>query len=102
MNIARLEDKLIVVSQEVGASVYDFDFDLHFTCSHPYILESEEVCVLRIGPIVDYAAEYQEKHNMNLRLINSPAEHARASELEVWYPLIEELTPKAMVFDTFC
>src|SRR5262249_61349881 len=62
--------------------------------------KGEEVCVLRIGPIVDYAAEYQEKHNMNLRLINSPAEHARASELEVWYPLIEELTPKAMVFDT--
>jgi len=41
MNIARLEDKLIVVCQEVGASVYDFDFDLHFTCSHPNILESE-------------------------------------------------------------
>jgi hypothetical protein len=99
MNIARLEDKLIIVSQEVGTSVYDFDFDLHFTCSHPYIFESEERCVLRIGPIVNYAAEYDEKRNMNLRLINSPAEHARASELEVWYPLIKELTPRTMVFD---
>jgi ATP-grasp domain, R2K clade family 3 len=100
MNIARLEEKLIVVSQEVGASVYDFDFDLHFACSHPHILESEETCVLRIGPIVDYAAEYQEKQNMGLRPVNSPAEHARASELEVWYPLIKDLTPRTMVFNT--
>jgi|SRR5262245_3274306 len=100
MNIARLEEKLIVVSQEVGVSIYDFDFDLHFACSHPYVLESEEMCVLRIGPIVDYAAEYEKKRNLGLRLVNSPAEHARTSELEVWYPLIKELTPRTMVFNS--
>ena len=87
-----------ILEDDLG-DIRDFDFDLHFACSHPYILESEEMGVLRIGPIVDYAAEYEEKQNLGLRLVNSPAEHARASELEVWYPLIKELTPRTMVFN---
>lgn len=37
---------------------------------------------------------------MKLRLVNSPAEHKLASELESWYPIIEDLTPRTAVFDT--
>ncbi|MEL7349955.1 MAG: hypothetical protein AAFN38_00825, partial [Cyanobacteria bacterium J06560_5] len=86
MNIAHIENKLIVISEEVGVSAYDFDFDLHFECSHPYQIDSEVLCVLRIGPIADYAAEYSEKLAIGLRLVNSPLEHTYASELESWYP----------------
>lgn len=99
MNIARVENKLFVVSEEVGVSSYDFNFDLHFVCSHPHQIDGEEPCVLRVGPIADYEAEFTEKLRMGLRLVNSPSEHALASELECWYPRIEGITPRTRVFE---
>ena len=75
VNLAKVENKLFVLSREVGGSVYDFDFDLHFACEHPHRIEN------------------------GLRLINSPAEHALTSEIEHWYPLIRELTPRTQVFE---
>jgi hypothetical protein len=100
VNIARVENKLVVVSEEIGVSVYDFAFDLHFSCSHPHFIEGEEPCVLRVGPIADYTGEFSDKLGMGLRLINSPAEHGLASELVRWYPLISELTPRTQVFES--
>lgn len=100
MNIARIEDKLIVVSEEVGVSSYDFNFDLHFACSHPYRIEGEALCVLRVGPIADYTNEFNEKLSLGLRPVNSPTEHVRASELETWYPVISDLTPRTQVFES--
>jgi len=73
MNIARVERKLIVRSEDVGVSAYDFDFELHFACDHPYRIDGEELCVLRVGAIRDYATEYDDKLSMGLRLVNSPA-----------------------------
>lgn len=99
MNLARLENKLLVLSEEVGASAYDFNFDLHFACAHPYQVEREELCVLRVGPIADYIAEFNERLNQGLRLVNSPEEHQLASELESWYPLINDLTPRTTVYE---
>lgn len=100
MNIARIENKLIVLSEDLGVSAYDFDFDLHFSCSHPHQIDGEELCVLRIGPITNYAAEFADKLGMGLRLVNSPAEHTLASELESWYPRIAEITPRTQVFES--
>jgi ATP-grasp domain, R2K clade family 3 len=99
VNIALVENKLFVVSQEVGVSAYDFNFELHFSCSHPYQIDGQELCVLRVGPIADYLAEFNAKLDIGLRLINSPQEHSRASELEAWYPVIQDLTPRSRVFD---
>lgn len=98
MNIARIEDKLVVVSEPTGVPVYDFDFDLHFRSTHPQNFQQETSCILRVGPIRDYDREFREKLELNLRLINSPAEHARASQLEVWYPPLTDLTPRSQVF----
>lgn len=36
---------------------------------------------------------------MGLRLVNTPEEYRRASELEAWYPLIAPYTPRTRVFD---
>jgi hypothetical protein len=99
VNIARIGGRFIVCSEVVGVSAYDFDFDLHFDCDHPYRIDAEELCILRVGPIADYAATFYEHLESGLRLVNSPSEHALASELENWYPLIEELTPRTLVFD---
>src|SRR5215471_3024331 len=100
VNIARIENKLIVLSEVVGVSVYDFDFDLHFACSHPHLIKGEELCVLRVGAIDDYTAVFKDKLAMGLRPVNSPDDYTRASELEAWYPLISELTPRSKVFES--
>ena len=100
VNIAKLESKLVVISEPVGVSAYDFDFDLHFACTHPYLIETEMPCVLRTGPIRDYEYEFRQKLTIGLRLVNSPAEHTLASELEQWYPRIPTLTPRTQIFDT--
>jgi hypothetical protein len=100
MNIARIGNRLVIVSEPVGVAVYDFDFDLYFACDHPVAFGDCEPCVLRIGAIPDYAAAFREKLEWGLRLVNSPEEHSRASELEHWYPLIQDLTPRTLVFDS--
>ena len=99
MNIAWVERSLVVASEPTGIATYDYDFDLHFRCDHPYVFASEECCILRIGAIQDYDARYMEMLEWNLRLINSPTEHRMASELEHWYPLIHDLTPHTEVFE---
>lgn len=89
-----------MISAPVGAPVYDFDFDLHFSCSHPYAFRSGEPCVLRIGAIADYEAVAGEKADWGLTLVNSVEDHRRASELEAWYPLIADLTPATRLYDS--
>ncbi len=98
MNVALIEDKLVVISKPIGVSVYDFNFDLHFRTTHPYNFENEETCVLRVGPIPDYEREFREQAERGLRLVNSPAEHVCASDLETWYEKLIDLTPKSRVF----
>ncbi|MEL8055886.1 MAG: hypothetical protein AAGK66_07015, partial [Pseudomonadota bacterium] len=87
MNIARLENQIVIVSQTVGVSVYDFDFDLNFQTSHPYAFDREETCILRIGAIDDYDIEFAEKLELGLRLINDPQQHRMASS--TWSRLAE-------------
>lgn len=99
MNLTRIENKLLILSQRIGVATYDFDFDHHFHCTHPHKIDTTEPCVLRIGPIPDYAAEYGKRQKMGLQPVNSPSEHARASELEQWYLLIREFTPRSRVFE---
>lgn len=99
MNIARIEGKLYVCSETLSISTYDFDFDLNFHCDHPYRIEKEAPCILRVGPIPDYTEQFHEKLDLGLRLVNSPEEHTLASELESWYPHIQALTPRTLVFD---
>ncbi|SDZ02239.1 hypothetical protein SAMN04487939_11263 [Lysobacter sp. yr284] len=99
MDIALLEDTLAIVSRRVGVAVYDFDFSLYFRCRHPSSFAADTPCALRIGAVEDYGARYAELTELGLRPVNSPAEHDRASELEHWYPLLGELTPRTRVFD---
>ncbi len=99
MNLARVEKKLFVMSETVWVAGYDFSFELHFECDHPYQIDGEQICVLRIGAISDYPGQFAEQLRAGLRLVNSPDEHERASELVIWYPIIADLTPRTVVFD---
>jgi len=97
-NIALLEHTLVVVSEITHVPVYDFDFELHFRCTHPQDFGNERACVLRIGAIRNYDCEFREKAKWGLRLVNSPEQHLSASELESWYPILADLTPRTRIF----
>lgn len=99
MDIAWLENTLAVVSRPVGVAVYDFDFALYFQCRHPPSFEPDTPCVLRVGAVEGYAALYAELLELGLRPVNSPEQHDLASELEHWYPLLRDITPRTRVFE---
>jgi ATP-grasp domain, R2K clade family 3 len=101
MNILKIENKLNVVYETVNVAAYDFDFELFFQCSHPSYYERLEQCIARIGGILDYESTFNKYLSLGLKLVNSPAEHKLASELEHWYPIITEFTPKSICTDAF-
>jgi hypothetical protein len=49
MNTMLIENRLAVLSEPVAIGAYDFDFGLHFCCSHLYRFEPNTPSVLRIG-----------------------------------------------------
>lgn len=98
MNVMLLEEAVGVVSVPVGVPVYDFDFGLHFKCTHPLQFEPGTLGVFRIGAIEDYAAEYLEKQSWGLNLVNTLEQHILASELEAWYGALSDLTPRTKVY----
>lgn len=99
MDVMLLEDRLAIVSQPVGVSAYDFDFGLHFRSTHPLHFAEGTPALLRLGARPDYARDFAEYAQWGLRLVNTPEEYRRASELDVWYPQIAQYTPRTRVFD---
>ncbi|HVI04360.1 MAG TPA: ATP-grasp domain-containing protein [Enhygromyxa sp.] len=85
-------------TRPVGQSVYDFDFERMLGVRRPYDRPAPIEVVARIGAFDDYAHTHAELLASGLRLINSPDEHARASLLPRWYPLLADLTPESLVF----
>lgn len=101
MDILRIEDKLTVVTQPVNVAVYDFDFDLFFSCRHPSYIPEPEICVLRVGAIRNYPEKVEELRVLGLHVVNDLDAHLRASELSEWYPLIADLTARTLYGKSF-
>ena len=95
-----LEDRLAILSRPTGVAAYDFDFGLHFVCRHPYRLDAEIDGILRLGAPAEYATTHADALATGVRAINDPDQHLLASEIERWYPLIADSTPRTRVFDT--
>lgn len=101
MNIVEVENKLLVLSENIGVSVYDYDFELFFSCKHPYMVKSGYPCVLRKGAISDYKEEYEALEKLGVPSVNTPEQHLLASELSEWYEHIQEFTPYSICVDQF-
>jgi hypothetical protein len=95
-----VEDALWVIAKSIGLQVYDFNFSLNFTCRHPLDRPQNTSVVARCGPFEEYEQRYRELLDHGMTLINSPSEHLLGSELPHWYPLLEDLTPRSVCFDT--
>ena len=101
MDIIKLSNNLNIISSPVNVSVYDFNFELFFECSHPLYFNQGDIGILRLGAIDDYESVYNEWYSQGLTLINTPSEHYKASELSEWYPIISDLTPESICVNEF-
>lgn len=81
---------------DCDTAVYDFAFDRLLACRRPYQLPAGLTAIARVGAIPDYEAYYRRWADQGVRLIHTPDEHRRASELPSWYPILEGLTPKSL------
>lgn len=97
--LLQLDQTIWVVQAPIGLHIYDFDFTQWF----PFRIRRGEspgvVAVGRIGAFEDYNRQHNAFANRGIRLIHSPEEYQRASELSGWYPLLEDITPRSCVFE---
>lgn len=100
-SITLIEGKIWVISEPVGMAQYDYKFEDHFICRHPYQLDSEVTAIARMGAANDYLERYNDMKEWGIKLVHSPEEYDLTSYLPNWYPLIEELTPKSIWYDEF-
>lgn len=96
--ILLLEDKVWLLVSQVGVPIYDFNFRDLFHTRSPYNPPAMIDVVARVGAPADYDQFYGECQQDGIRLINSPEEHRRASQLDAWYSLLSDFTPKSICF----
>src|SRR5215218_7220700 len=95
-----VEERLWVASSTTGAPGYDFDFGSFFAVRRPWQRDAEVTAVARLGATGEYAERYDRTlAEDRVRLIHSPAEHLRCSQLPNWYPLLAELTPRSAWYE---
>lgn len=94
-----VDEALWVLSAETGLPAYDFPIDRFFPCRRPWQRPPDVEVVGRIGAFEDYAARYHELLGKGSRLVHTPEEHLRCSELPHWYPRLLDLTPRSVWFD---
>ena len=93
-----LQDRLWMITEPVGVSVYDFDFRQFFDCRTPYEFPQGVPAVARVGAFSDYPSFFKEAKSMGLSLVHSPDDYLRCTSLPQWYPLIEKFTPRSRWF----
>lgn len=96
--LLEVEGAFWVLVAETGVPAYDFRFGRFFRCRRPWQAPDEVWAVARVGAVPRYDAVYAVLKAQGIVLVNDPEEQRRASELSAWYPLLEELTPKSLVF----
>jgi ATP-grasp domain, R2K clade family 3 len=94
-----VDETLWLLRSEAGLPAYDFPIDRFFPCRRPWQRPLEVEIVGRVGAFEDYPARFEDLLGSGMRLVHTPEEHRRCSDLTQWYPLIEALTPRSVWFD---
>lgn len=95
-----LEKSIWIAEQKTNIRAYDFQFTPLFLISRPRF-KSLERTIARVGAISNYQSLYDHYLDLGFQLINTPKQHQMASELQSWYPLLSEFTPKSKVYKVF-
>ncbi len=94
-----VDEALWLLRSETGLPAYDFPIDRFFPCRRPWQRPYEIEVVGKVGAFENYAARYDDLRRCGMRLVHTPEEHLRCSDLTRWYPLIEHMTPRSLWFD---
>jgi ATP-grasp domain, R2K clade family 3 len=100
LDIFLLEHKVWIISLTINLPRYDFNFDTFFSCRHPYQRPETIKAIGRFGAVEDYSNVYKTLESEGVLLIHTPEQHRLASELTAWYPLIKDITPRSLYFDS--
>ncbi len=98
LDLILLEDKIWVLTKEVGLSIYDFSLTEFFACRRPWLRPDKITAIGRFGAVTNYPQLYERLAANGIFLVHSPEQNLLASELPRWYPLLEGLTPKSLWF----
>ncbi|HEY2342192.1 MAG TPA: ATP-grasp domain-containing protein [Chthoniobacteraceae bacterium] len=99
IDVFHLEKALWIAELKVGLPSYDFPFTHIMACSYSRFGLDEVTAVGRFGAVDDYHAIFTGLLDLGVRLVHSPEQHDRCSELPLWYPILEGLTPESWWFD---
>jgi hypothetical protein len=94
-----LEGLVPILSKTVGVRIYDYPFR-NFFATQSVLYPPAQPTVARIGAFADYPATYAALQKEGITLIHTPEEHNRCSLLPHWYPLLKDLTPRSIVYDS--
>src|SRR5688572_19576462 len=100
-DLFHLENKLWVAARDTGMPQYDFRFGDFFECRRPWERPGSLTAIIRMGAIGDYDARYGGFAADGIRLLHSPEQYVRCTQLPGWYPLIADLTPRSVWSDRF-
>ena len=93
-----LEGALWLLTAQTGISIYDFDFRAWFHTQSALDPPANLNAVARVGAVRDYRTFHDKCREDGIVLIHSPDEQLRASQLDRWYPLLSDLTPRSLCF----
>ena len=93
-----MEERIWLLVSQCGVPIYDFNFRDWFQTRAPYSPPDKVQAVARVGAIANYDEFYSRCEAEGIFLINSPEQYRRATQLDVWYPFISELTPQSVCF----
>ncbi len=99
IDVFQIERSLWIAEAKINMSVYDFPFSQLMDCRHGRFGLDEVTAIARFGAVTDYDSLYLELLEEGVRLVHSPEQHRLCSELPLWYPLLEGLTPESWWFD---
>jgi hypothetical protein len=99
-DLLHLDHAMWVLVAPTGVPIYDFAFDRFFPCRRPWQRPAVVEAVARIGAFDNYPAQYAELLATGVRLVHGPEQHLRSSTLPGWYPLLADLTPRSVWFDS--
>jgi hypothetical protein len=94
-DVILVENILCVLHRRTGISIYDFDFRAYFPSRTLPEGRIEVPVIARMGAFDDYENTFAKLLKNEIRLLHTPEEHFRSSQLSGWYNLIEELTPRS-------
>jgi hypothetical protein len=99
MDLFCLDDLLWITTDATGLNVYDFEFGLYYQCRRPLYRPQSIEAVARLGAFDDYEVTYTRFLNDGIRLVHTPENYFRCTDIRGWYPLISDLTARTLVFD---